>query len=667
MNTEARRPFRQIICSVCGCHTRTQNKSRDICRSCYRAEPSSLCKGCGLMKHQVSQKTGLCPHCTELVTRPVAICSRCSKTKVIYNQVNWLCQSCNKVVRHCLRKKANAYKVKCSVCGEIKSSQLLGQAICKACYTEKANGIKECTQCNKLKVIHNKTENLCKQCSKNRLAHRALRNYVMSFNTSYLYNKILFDLLTTTIDWESVTDKINQRFKAFGQFLQSYQLTQPLTWDAIEEALPELEPTKRNKPKYIRACLLELGHLLVALRKLEPREAYIARRNALLPIKRVPEHLQALLYHYTTWLWEQKTKPGNIRIHLEALGRFWLWGAQRGIKSPEEVQPSLIDTYLLTLYWQWQCSACQQIMDFEPCNRKALKVCTYCGAVHSLNKIRRYSQNTVRGHRSKLIVFFDWAKYNRMVVMNPVQRKVAAPSPNIQHYEPEVIKQLCKYILTPDTDPVEALVLYLIIFHAFSVWELRHAEIPVIFPLREDIPSLRLAEAYYLIVPKREPSRGNRSPGRPSIRLDFPLIAQPWLQPLLERFEYQRQQILENPSNQYLLVTLSSAHRNMPAGVVFIWEVVRRASMCVLGAACNPNTLRKTAGVMLADQAGGGVLRWMGWQEHQAFGYTWMPREVVHPKQLNSSDDTKLQPDLGCIDFPSVTQTNPPNTLGSDK
>ncbi len=36
-----------------------------------------------------------------------------------------------------------------------------------------------------------------------------------------------------------------------------------------------------------------------------------------------------------------------------------------------------------------------------------------------------------------------------------------------------------------------------------------------------------------------------------------------------------------------------------------------QASLCVLGAACNLNTLQKTAGVIFVDRAGAGVLRWM--------------------------------------------------------
>ena len=269
--------------------------------------------------------------------------------------------------------------------------------------------------------------------------------------------------------------------------------------------------------------------------------------------------------------------------------------------------------------------------------------------------MKRYAQNTVRGYRAKLSVFFDWAQNNRLAVINPVQHRVVAPSPTIRHYPLEVIRALCEYVAAPDAEPTEALVFYLIIFHALSLWELQHAKLPVVVPLREHIPPLRLAEAYYIIVPQPKPSRGNRSPGRPNIRLDFPHAAAPWLKPLLERFDFQREQIVENSSNQYLLLTSKSAHRNLPAAHDFVGNIVRRASLKVLGAACNPSTLRKTAGVMFADRAGGGILRWMGWEEQQAFGYTWMPREVIHPKLLDRFHDTNQLSDIRFVDFPSVT------------
>jgi len=266
---------------------------------------------------------------------------------------------------------------------------------------------------------------------------------------------------------------------------------------------------------------------------------------------------------------------------------------------------------------------------------------------------KRYSQNTVRGHRAKLLVFFDWLKMNHMVIANPVQRKVPSPSPTIQHYPPEVIKRLCEYIPVPAADPVEALILYLVIFHATTVWELRHATLPTLLPLHSDVSLPRLAEAYYLNIPKPVPSLGDRSPGRPDVRLDFPAHAAPWLKPLLDRFERQRQVMVGNPRNRYLFITPHTRRHNTPVGSYYIWKIVQRASVQVLGAACNPNTLRKTAGVMFADRAGAGTLRWMGWDDQQAFKYTWAPREVIQPQQLDGSQDAPSRPSGEPITFPS--------------
>jgi len=252
-----------------------------------------------------------------------------------------------------------------------------------------------------------------------------------------------------------------------------------------------------------------------------------------------------------------------------------------------------------------------------------------------------------------LLVFFDWLKINRMIVVNPVQRKIPAPRPTIQHYPLEVIKQLCASIIARDADPVEAFILYLILFHALSVWELQHALLPTILPLSQDIVAPSLAEVYYVVVPKPVPSLGDRSPGRPDMRLDFPLQAASWLKPLLERFERQREQMVSNPRNRYLLVAPNKTRHNTPVGHVFIWRMVRQASVQALGVACNPNTLRKTAAVMFADRAGAGILRWMGWDDQQAFAYTWAAREMLQPQQLGSPQALNGERQQELIPFPS--------------
>ncbi len=226
--------------------------------------------------------------------------------------------------------------------------------------------------------------------------------------------------------------------------------------------------------------------------------------------------VQALMCRYATWLQERRTKPTNVRDHMEVLASFWSWSELRSVHLPEEVQVSFVNDYLLHLYWKWQCSTCQSSMAFDPRERNAPRMCSHCGTIGTLVKEKRLAQNTVRGHRAKLFVFFDWLKMNRLVISNPVQSKVPAPSPTIQHYSLDVIKHLGDYVRAADTDPCEALMLYLVIFHALTIWELRHVTLPTFLPLRQDITLPGLAESYYVIIPKPEPSLGDRSPGRAS-------------------------------------------------------------------------------------------------------------------------------------------------------
>ena len=205
----------------------------------------------------------------------------------------------------------------------------------------------------------------------------------------------------------------------------------------------------------------------------------------------------------------------------------------------------------------------------------------------------------------------------------------------------------------PEADPVEALVLYLVIFHALSVWELRHTKVPTFLALHEGIATPSLAEAYYVIVPAPEPSRGDRSPGRPDVRLDFREKAAPWLKPLLERFDHYRRQKVGSASSQLLLINNSRLRHETPVSGSAVWQIVRTASLRVLGATCSPNTLRKTAGIMLADRVGPGILARMGWDDQQAFAYTWAPRDTILPQPIDGSPAHEVAPQELPLTFPS--------------
>src|SRR5260370_40980209 len=97
--TKYLRPFRLIVCQLCGRPTRTQLKTRDICRTCYRGEARTRCPRCGQSTHLADVATRLCPGCTRIVVRPEAPCGRCGHLALIFDQEAGLCKACSDVVR----------------------------------------------------------------------------------------------------------------------------------------------------------------------------------------------------------------------------------------------------------------------------------------------------------------------------------------------------------------------------------------------------------------------------------------------------------------------------------------------------------------------------------------------------------------------------------------
>src|SRR5258708_5780852 len=145
--------FRQILCEVCGRERRAEQKNRDICRQCLRKEQGVRCARCGRMKHRVAEETGWCPSCARVLARPMAVCSCGARTDLIYNPEEQLCQACEKRRHRTMRAGDKQTKVACTVCGKLRSSALLGRAICPACWREEHNGRGICSDCHRLKVI----------------------------------------------------------------------------------------------------------------------------------------------------------------------------------------------------------------------------------------------------------------------------------------------------------------------------------------------------------------------------------------------------------------------------------------------------------------------------------------------------------------------------------
>jgi len=315
------------------------------------------------------------------------------------------------------------------------------------------------------------------------------------------------------------------------------------------------------------------------------------------------------------------------------LAKFWRWCGQRSIESPAEVHSSLTTSYLLGLHWQWRCRRCGMTAycanDAEPLPLE----CSRCRCLNTQRRVARYSPNSIRRIRASLFIFFEWAVLARRSIVNPVECQILAPEARIQHYPIETLPQIARNMVAADFGPTAALMLYLILFHLATVQEIRHLRIPEMISLTTRSTASSLMATTHLTLPRRQPSLGIVHPGRrPAGQIIFHEAAQPWLRPLLARFDACRAAVAgPRCASRYVFVSSRGRIRDVPVSSVFVWDTVRRATRSVVGYPCNPNTLRKTAAVYFADRVGAGILSRLGWDAQQAFAYSWMTREVLCP------------------------------------
>lgn len=635
LNIAGKRRKRWVTCTTCGNPCLTEQIDRDICRTCHRREESRACLGCRQLRHIVDPSTGLCAQCQIVASRPVAICSKCRASEPIYNSARYLCRRCHDAFLHAERAERALNVAPCEICGQLRRSVLVSRQICNPCWRREKRGMGICSSCGRHKRLHVPSEMLCKICSYNKRAVAILRKYIAAFRSAFPYNNRVFGLLISDIKWDTVNYASTRKIKTFGKFLQRKALPELSNWHVIYEVLPSLPATNRNIPKQIRACLLRLGRILEARGAIESHELFIAQRNALMPVSKAPQKIQTTLQLYASWLWQRQTVAANVRDHLEALASFWTWACAIGIEHPAQVSSRLIADYVLNLEFQWQCS-CGHTQRFEA-GGKDPPICPACDS-GALTRVQRYARNTVRNVHARLFTFFEWAKLSRKILDNPVKHNIKAPPARIQHYPPEMIRELCGKIRSEECDPVMAIMLYLIIFHALTPWELRHAKMPrvVSFPSRAVVENL--IESYCIYVPETRPSLGRKSLRRPETRVAFASAARPWLSKLLEQFIRVRESVLRGRRSDYLFVSRDSARHNTPISHVSTWSAVKKGTAELVGVALAPNILRKTTGVLVADKSGSGILRWLGWSSDQAFKYTWAPRELISPSRERATE-----------------------------
>jgi hypothetical protein len=494
-----------------------------------------------------------------------------------------------------------------------------------------------------------------------------LERYVRNYCSPFPQNDRYFAALAVKLRCDSrnaaettIRARDLGRYRAIGEYLKNCELPETLTWRAIEDALPRLTKRARVRTKFIRSCLFELGNLFL---QEELWSKYRQERLLEKYLKTTPvifvEHVAA----FERWASRGMLNPKldidppesqpltstarEILETIKAVGIFLEWCVQRNMCSLAEVNQSTIESYKESLFWQHECKGCgkRAHLDVDETSGK----CSYgeCQAMHSYVKIRRLTRGSVSSITMKLRTFFNWAQLHNLVLENPLRHEVRARtftamnergemieiSDSIRRYADDVVERLCRYMVTPDADPGEALVLYFIIFHQLTVTEICKAKLPSLAAETRGTRD-RANDFEYLLLPVRKPTRGQLSPSREDPILKYPKEAACWLRPLLERYFEKRR---NNVGSEYLFVGPCHLTRNnRPVTHGTISRLVHRASHRVLNAMISPRDLRNTAAAIMANKSKrrGAILTKLGHSSERAVRFNYLETFLLEPKPI---------------------------------
>jgi hypothetical protein len=246
----------------------------------------------------------------------------------------------------------------------------------------------------------------------------------------------------------------------------------------------------------------------------------------------------------------------------------------------------------------------------------------------------------------KVRTFFNWAQLHEFVLENPLAHEVSVHntftainergemieiSDSIRRYADDVVERLCRYMVTPDTDAREALVLYFIIVHQLTVTEICKAKLPSLAAQTRGTCD-RAKDFEYLLLPVRQPTRGKLSRGRENPVLKYPKEAECWLRPLLERYCEKRR---NDVGSEYLFVGPHHRTRNnRPVTHRTISRLVHKVSQRVVNAMISPRDLRNTAAAIMANKSKrrGAILTKLGYSSERATRFNYLETFLLEPK-----------------------------------
>jgi hypothetical protein len=439
--------------------------------------------------------------------------------------------------------------------------------------------------------------------------------------------------LAERIDWSEVDEDKRRQFSVFAAFLQDISLPQPLTWDWLDDNMPSLRGENRKRAQAIRSCLWDLAYIEVAQGRLEDRKSYLERKRIQKLIEKVPEHLRETISDHVYWMNQTSFSAFTVYTRLIYTRHFLNWCDERRV-GLHEITEFVFEEFEEFYRWQWVCTGCHTAVAYDLYSDTPH--CTDC--IVRMLKTRWHTNPSVGIACDHIQGLLRWAFD---VGLTPEKITITARhNPSYRHYTADVLKQIVKHVASPSAHPIEAFVFYLIIFHTCSVMELMHAELPT--DKNGDVQ--KLSDARCIIVPEREPSRGNLSTGRVEKRIEFDPALVEWVTPLLARVDEWRARVLKTLSNKHVLITPAGAKHGKPVTRKFIANTIARGCVNAGVGHCIPKTLRLTAAAMFTDAGVMGILELMGWSKRRAHEIGWIEnRELVLPA-IRKKDGNNYSP-----------------------
>ena len=132
----------------------------------------------------------------------------------------------------------------------------------------------------------------------------------------------------------------------------------------------------------------------------------------------------------------------------------------------------------------------------------------------------------------------------------------------------------------------------------------------------------------YLELPLPQLTRGKRSVTRKDSKIRFPPKELIWLRPILERYYEKRSTILKVAHQQHFLVGEGNARCHKPVTKLYVADIMRRASLKVLGGVVTASGLRNTAADIFMQHSDrrGAILTLMGYSALAATRFNYLER-----------------------------------------